>query len=140
CTQIDMACMTTSNTAFFVDTILCRCQLAPPSADRAKAMTLAAKSFQATKTVPSGPTKGEAPIERPGPLGSSARAEVNVAPWSVEVATWTPPPIAEPPMAESQAIYTLSRNGLPMLASAVIIGLSLKWSEPPLKAKKVTLG
>src|ERR1051325_3956091 len=78
-------------------------------------------------------------MERPGPEGSSARATLKVAPWSDETPTRTPPPV-EPPEAASHAMYTLSRNLLEGLASAVIIGLSLKWSEPFSKEKNVTDG
>jgi len=51
-------------------------------------------------------------MDRPGPERSSTRLVVKLAPWSVEVATRTPPPI-DPPEAASQAMYTLSRNRLP---------------------------
>ena len=49
-----------------------------------------------------GPTNGTAPIALPGPFGSSMRTVVNVAPWSVERAKRTPPPV-EPPEAASHA-------------------------------------
>ena len=78
-------------------------------------------------------------MDRPGPDGSSTRVVVNVAPWSLEVARRTPPPI-EPPEAASHAMYTLSRNGLPGFWSAVIIGLSLKWLVPFSKSKNVVVG
>src|SRR6266540_6445023 len=70
----------------------------------------------------------------PGPRLSSARLIAHVAPWSEERATRMPPP-EEPPTAASQAMYTLSRKGLPGLVSAVIIGLSLKWFSPPSNEK-----
>src|SRR5262249_59061684 len=52
-------------------------------------------------------------------------------------ATRTPPPVGEPPLAASQAMYTRSRNREPVFRSVVIIGLSLKWFCPPEKEKKV---
>ncbi len=67
-----------------------------------KAITLAEASFQATNSVPSGPTNGTAPMELPGPLGVSARLTAKVAPWSVEWATRMPP-LVDPPIAASQA-------------------------------------
>src|SRR5712691_11080958 len=117
----------------------CCPHVAPPSNERLKAMVLAEKSFQATYTSPPGPTKGTAPMPRPGPLGSSARVVVKVAPASEDRATRMPP-LMEPPEAASHAMYTRSRNGLPTFVSAVIIGLSLKWFVPPSSEKRVTEG
>lgn len=60
----------------------------------------------------------------PGPEGSSARFTLNVEPPSDERPTRMPP-LVVPPAAASQAMYTLSRNGLLEFVSTVIIGLSL---------------
>src|SRR5690242_5185531 len=122
--------MPTSNGAVFVEIVPCASHVTPPSNDRLNAMTLFLKSFHATYTSPFGPTNGTAPIPCPGPEGLSTRAKVKDAPESVERATWIPPWLALPPLAESQATYTRSRNGLAGFASAVIIGLSLKWFDP----------
>src|SRR5512146_193742 len=78
-------------------------------------------------------------MDRPWPRGASIRVTAKLAPWSEERASRTPP-LLDPPIAASQARYTLSRNGLARLVSAVIMGLSLKWFWPPEKLKNVTLG
>src|SRR5213596_1233307 len=54
--------------------VRCASQVTPPSKERLKAITLAEKSFQATYSVPSGPTKGTAPMEYPGGPGNSIGA------------------------------------------------------------------
>ena len=70
-------------------------------------------------------------MARPGPCGVSARTMEKLPPPSFELATSTPPPVAEPPLAASQAMYTRSRYGELAFRSVVIIGLSLKWFDPP---------
>src|SRR3989441_6215373 len=55
--------------------VRCASQVTPPSKERLNAITFAEKSFQATNSVPSGPTNGTAPIEFPGPLGLSRSEE-----------------------------------------------------------------
>src|SRR3989440_6878992 len=114
-------------------------QVAPPSSELLKTIAFCAMSFQATYTSPCGPVVTVAPMECPCPLGPSTRAVEKLDPPSLEFATWTPP-APDPPIAASQATYTLSRNGLPAFWSAVIIGLSLKWLLPPAGAKNVGCG
>jgi hypothetical protein len=77
-------------------------QVAPPSKERLKTMAFAPALFHATYTSPLGPTKGTAPMERPGPLFESTRVVVKVALWSEERASRTPS-LLEPPLAASQA-------------------------------------
>src|SRR5262249_26052127 len=69
-----------SNGITFVAMVRCVSHVFPPSSERLKAITLALKSFQETYNPPFGPTAGDAPMDRPGPEGSSARVIVKVAP------------------------------------------------------------
>src|SRR5258706_6272570 len=109
-------------------------QVVPPSSELLNTIAFCAMSFQATWTCPCGPVVTVAPIECPCPLGASTRACEKVAPPSVDVATWTPP-AGDPPVAASQATYTLSRKGLAALLSAPIIRLSVQWLLPPAQAQ-----
>ena len=55
-------------------------KVTPPSNELLNVIVLAAMSFQATYSCPSGPVVTVAPIDLPGPFGSSIRLVVKVAP------------------------------------------------------------